>query len=189
MNSTADLKAFCGARGGAVCTSSNAKAILRWALDRSERVLFFPDEHLGRNTARQLGLEQEHIALWDPSKPQGGNGAAELRRARLILWKGYCSVHMRFTTAQIAEARRSFPDIRIVVHPECRSEVVLAADAVGSTEFIAKTIAEAPQGSRWAVGTEIHLVNRLAKEHPEKMVFCLDPVVCPCTTMYRIHPA
>lgn len=189
MNSTAELKAFCGVHGGAVCTSSNAPAVLRWALERSERVLFFPDEHLGRNTARQLGLEATAIALWDPAEPRGGNSAADLQRARLILWKGYCSVHMRFTTAQIAQARQRHPGISVIVHPECRSEVVLAADAVGSTEFIAKTIAAAPDGSQWAVGTEIHLVSRLAKEHPGKLIFCLDSVVCPCVTMYRIHPA
>ena len=189
MNSAADLKAFCGMHGGAVCTSSNAPAVLRWALERGERVLFFPDEHLGRNTARLLGLPTTDIVLWDPAEPLGGNSAADLRRARLILWKGYCSVHMRFTTAQIALARQRYAGINVIVHPECRSEVALAADALGSTEFIAKTIAAAPEGSRWAVGTEIHLVSRLAKEHPAKLVFCLDSVVCPCVTMYRIHPA
>ncbi len=189
VNSAADLKAFCGRHGGAVCTSSNAGAILSWALERSDRVLFFPDEHLGRNTARQLGIEPDRTIVWDPARPLGGNDPAALRRARLILWNGRCSVHMRFTTGQIASARERYPDINVIVHPECRAEVVLAADAVGSTELIVKRIAESPAGSRWAVGTEINLVNRVAKEHPDKQVFCLDPVVCPCSTMYRIHPA
>lgn len=189
VNSSADLKAFCGQHGGAACTSSNAAAILRWALERSDRVLFFPDQHLGRNTARQLGIEPDQTIVWDPARPLGGNDPAALRRARLILWNGHCSVHMRFTTSQIAEARERYPDINVIVHPECRAEVVLAADAVGSTELIVKRIAESPAGSRWAVGTEINLVNRVAKEHPDKLVFCLDPVVCPCATMYRIHPA
>jgi quinolinate synthase len=189
INSTAAVKAFCGAQGGAVCTSSNAPAVLRWALARSERVLCLPDEHLGRNTARQLGLDPAAVALWNPAEPLGGNSATELRRARLIVWKGFCSVHMRFSVEQIARTRERYPGVKVIVHPECRSEVVLAADAAGSTEFIAKAIAEAPAGSRWAVGTEINLVSRLAREHPDKLVFSLDPVVCPCSTMYRIHPA
>jgi quinolinate synthase len=189
VNSAADLKAFCGAHGGSACTSANAAGVLRWALGRAERVLFFPDEHLGRNTARQLGLDPSLIAVWDPAEPRGGNSVEALRRARLIVWKGFCSVHMRFTTEQIEAARVDYPDINVIVHPECRSEVVLAADAVGSTEYIIKTIAEAPAGSRWAVGTEINLVGRLARAHADKQIFCLDPVVCPCSTMYRIHPA
>jgi len=189
INSSADLKAYCGRHGGAVCTSSNAAAILRWALDRSDRVLFFPDEHLGRNTARELGVEPDRIVVWDPAEPLGGNDRAALRRARLIVWNGRCSVHMRFTTRQIAEARERYPGINVIVHPECRAEVVLAADAVGSTEFIVKKIAESPAGSRWVVGTEINLVSRIAKEHADKLIFCLDPVVCPCATMSRIHPA
>ena len=189
INSSADLKAFCGRHGGAVCTSSNAQAILRWALDQSDRVLFFPDQHLGRNTARELGIDPDRIVVWDPAEPLGGNDRAALRRARLILWKGHCSVHMRFTTEQIAEARERYPGIRVIVHPECRSEVVRAADAVGSTELIVKVIAESPAGSQWAVGTEINLVSRIAKEYPDKLVFSLDPVVCPCATMSRIHPA
>jgi quinolinate synthase len=189
VNSAAELKAFVGERGGSACTSSNAAAVLRWALDRGRRVLFFPDEHLGRNTARQLGLDPAAVALWDPAEPLGGNSADDLRRARLIVWKGFCSVHMRFTTDQIAAARATYPEIKVIVHPECRSEVVLAADAVGSTEFIAKTIAESPAGAQWAVGTEVNLVGRLARAHPDKRIICLDPVVCPCSTMYRIHPA
>ncbi|MHB1131500.1 MAG: quinolinate synthase NadA [Chloroflexota bacterium] len=189
VNSAADVKAFCGARGGAVCTSANAAAVLRWALERDERVLFLPDEHLGRNTARQLGLDPAAVALWDPAAPLGGNALADLRRARLIVWKGYCSVHMRFTIAQIEAARVRFPGIKTIVHPECRSEVVLAADAVGSTEWISKTIGEAPAGSQWAVGTEVNLVGRLARKHVDKRILCLDPVVCPCSTMYRIQPA
>jgi len=192
INSAASLKAFCGRNGGIVCTSSNAKAILRWALERGERVLFFPDQHLGRNTGLKLGLPLEQMPLWDFTLPYGSLGGIPeeaLRRSKIILWKGHCSVHQRFTLEQIREARRRYPDIKVIVHPECRMEVVQAADMDGSTEFIAKTITEAPPGSQWAVGTEINLVSRLARENPDKLVFCLDPVICPCSTMYRIHPA
>ena len=189
MNSAAALKAFCGFNGGLVCTSSNAGAVVRWALDRAEKVLFFPDQHLGRNTALKMGHTVEETLIWDPFQPMGGNSEEDLRRATFILWKGHCSVHKRFTVKQIQEARQRFPGIKVVVHPECEQEVVELADCDGSTEFIIKTVTESPPGSQWAVGTEINLVNRLAKEQPDKLVFCLDPVICPCSTMYRIHPA
>jgi quinolinate synthase len=189
MNSSAALKAFCGERGGIVCTSSNATRVLDWAFERGERVLFFPDEHLGRNTGDKLGIPDDAMVVWDPRRPLGGGSVEALRRARLILWRGWCSVHARFTVAQIERARREHPGVTVIVHPECRREVVAAADLDGSTELILETIAAAPAGSRWAVGTEINMVNRLAAEHPDKRIFCLDPVICPCSTMYRIHPA
>jgi quinolinate synthase len=189
MNSSAALKAFCGERGGIVCTSSNATRVVDWAFERGERVLFFPDEHLGRNTGVKLGIPDGAMVVWDPRRPLGGASIEALRRARLILWRGWCSVHARFTVAQIARARREDPEVTVIVHPECRREVVAAADLDGSTEYIIEMIAAAPAGSRWAVGTEINLVNRLAAEHPDKRIFCLDPVICPCSTMYRIHPA
>jgi quinolinate synthase len=189
MNSSAALKAFCGERGGVVCTSSNASRVLQWAYERGERVLFFPDEHLGRNTGDKLGIPDSAMVRWDPRRPLGGNTPEALRRARLILWRGWCSVHARFTVAQIEDARRAYPGINVIVHPECRREVVEAADLDGSTEFILQTIESAPPSSQWAVGTEINMVNRLAAEHPDKLIFCLDPVICPCSTMYRIHPA
>jgi quinolinate synthase len=189
MNSSAALKAFCGERGGIVCTSSNATRVLDWAFARGERVLFFPDEHLGRNTGVKLGIPEDAMVVWDPRRPLGGHSIEALRRARLILWRGWCSVHARFTVAQIEEARRRDPGVTVIVHPECRREVVAAADLDGSTELILETIAAAPAGSRWAVGTEINMVNRLAAEHPDKRIACLDPVICPCSTMYRIHPA
>jgi len=189
MNSSAALKAFCGERGGVVCTSSNATRVLEWAFERGERVLFFPDEHLGRNTGVKLGIADDGMVVWDPRRPLGGNSVDALGRARLILWRGWCSVHARFNVAQIAQARRDYPGIHVIVHPECRREVVEAADLDGSTEFILETISSAQPGSQWAVGTEINMVNRLAAEHPDKLIFCLDPVICPCSTMYRIHPA
>jgi quinolinate synthase len=187
MNSSADLKAFCGERGGIVCTSSNAPQLVRWALDQAYRVLFFPDEHLGRNTAHRLGLDEPLV--WDPRRELGGNTAAELQRSRMVVWKGFCSVHERFNVEQIAKARAEHAGVTVIVHPECRREVVAAADLDGSTEVIVKAIDEAPAGSVWAVGTEINLVRRLAAKHPDKVIFCLDPIVCPCSTMYRIHPA
>jgi quinolinate synthase len=192
MNSAASLKAFVGEHGGAVCTSSNAAKVLEWAFAQKRRVFFFPDQHLGRNTAVAMGLPLDEQPLWDYNRPYGNLGGAsiaDLERSRVILWKGHCSVHQRFTVDQIDAARERYPGLRVVVHPECRLEVVQAADCNGSTEFIARTIAEAPAGSAWAVGTEINLVSRLAKENRDKTVFCLDPVVCPCSTMYRVHPA
>jgi quinolinate synthase len=192
INSAASLKAFCGCHDGIVCTSSNAGMVLEAAFQRAERVIFFPDQHLGRNTAVKLGIPLDETAVWDYTLPPGslgGNTREQLQRARVILWKGHCSVHQRFTVEQIRAARRKHPDIQVIVHPECTLEVVQAADFDGSTELIARTISEAPAGSKWAVGTEINLVTRLARENPDKLVFCLDPVVCPCATMYRIHPA
>jgi len=192
MNSAASLKAFVGERGGAVCTSSNATKVLEWAFAQKKRVLFFPDQHLGRNTGYKMGVPLEQMVLWGWARPYGSMGGRtldELQQSRIILWAGHCSVHQRFTPQQIAEARERYPDITVIVHPECRFETVQAADLNGSTEFIARTIGEAPAGSKFAVGTEINLVSRLAKENPDKVVFCLDPVVCPCSTMYRVHPA
>jgi len=189
MNSIASIKALCGRTGGAVCTSSNAVAVMDWALNQSRRVLFLPDQHLGRNTGLELGLSTDDMVVWNPFKHLGGNTEEQLRGAKLILWQGHCAVHKRFSVKQIEMARERYPDITVLVHPECTMETVQEADLVGSTEFIRKTINEAPQGSQWAVGTEISLVNRLALENPNKVVFCLDPVVCPCSTMYRIHPA
>ena len=189
MNSTADIKALCGRTGGLVCTSSNAPAALKWAFERAERVIFFPDEHLGRNTGLKLGISLDEMVVWNPFRPLGGHTPEELRKAKLILWQGRCSVHTRFTVKQIEQARAKYPDLKVVVHPECVMETVQAADYNGSTEFIHRTISEAPAGTTWAVGTEINLVSRIAKENPDKTVFCLDPVVCPCATMYRIHPA
>ncbi|MCC6731577.1 MAG: quinolinate synthase NadA [Chthonomonadales bacterium] len=189
VNSAASLKAFVGRNGGTCCTSSNARKALEWALEQGERILFFPDQHLGRNTAVAMGFDPEaDMALWNPYAPMGGLDAATLRRARILLWKGHCSVHGRFTVEQIDDARQRFPGVRVLVHPECTLDVVRAADENGSTAYIVKAVAASPPGTTWAVGTEINLVSRLQQEHPDKRVFCLDPVVCPCSTMYRIHP-
>ena len=190
MNSAANLKAFCGRNGGIVCTSSNAPAVIAWAFRHGKRVLFFPDEHLGRNTALTYGIAEEHMAVWNPKDPLATeNAEEEIERAKIILWKGYCSTHMRFSVQQIEKARAEYPGINVLVHPECRHEVVATADLYGSTEFIIQQVEKAPAGTQWAIGTEINLVHRLAKEHPEQLIFCLDPIVCPCSTMYRIHPA
>ena len=189
MNSTASIKALCGRNGGIVCTSTNAPATFRWALRQGERILFLPDQHLGRNTGLKMGIELGETVVWNPFKPLGGHTEEELRRAKIILWQGHCSVHTRFTVEQIERARQAYPDVNVVVHPECIMEVVQAADCNGSTEYIVRVIREASPGSVWAVGTEISLVNRIARENPDKTVFCLDSVVCPCSTMYRIHPA
>jgi quinolinate synthase len=189
MNSTADIKALCGRNGGIVCTSSNAGLTFDWAFERSKRVLFLPDQHLGRNTALKMGIPEDEIIVWNPYAPMGGHSPEVIRRARVILWQGHCSVHTRFTPQQIQESRDKYPDVNVIVHPECTREAVDASDYVGSTEYIVKMVSEAPAGSVWGIGTEINLVNRLAKENPDKTVFCLDPIVCPCATMYRIHPA
>ena len=189
MNSTAAIKAHCGRNGGIVCTSSNAPATFRWALERGKRILFLPDQHLGRNTGLRMGIGLEEMVVWNPFKPLGGNTETDLRRARLILWQGHCSVHTRFTTQQIEQARQAYPNVHVVVHPECTMDVVQAADSNGSTEYIKKLVNDAAAGSVIAVGTEISMVNRLAAENPDKRIFCLDSVVCPCSTMYRIHPA
>ena len=188
MNSSAALKGFCGEHGGIVCTSSNASLVLEWAFARGQRVLFFPDQHLGRNTAKAMGVPLEQMPLWNPRKLLGGNDQLALEDARVILWHGFCSVHKRFTVDQIERARTECPDVRVVVHPECPMPVVDAADGYGSTDYIVKAIAAAPAGSTFAIGTEINLVQRLATAYPQHTIFCLDPVVCPCSTMYRIHP-
>ena len=189
MNSTAAIKALCGRNGGIVCTSSNAAAMVSWAYEQAPRVLFLPDEHLGRNTAVKLGIPLEQVVLWNPFKPMGGLTPEQLQGAKMVLWRGHCAVHTRFRVKQIESARQRFPDVNVMVHPECTMEVVQAADYNGSTEQIIKTVSAAPAGSTWAIGTEINLVHRLALQNPDKNIFCLDPVVCPCSTMYRIHPA
>lgn len=186
MNSDAELKAFVGEQGGAVCTSTNAGGIFRWAFAERSKVLFFPDEHLGRNTGWAVGVPLEEMVLYDPEKPMGGLSAEEVREARVILWKGYCHVHTHFTPEMVHQVRRQWPDMKVIVHPECPYEVVQLADASGSTGGIIKAIAESPPGSQWAVGTEIHLVKRLGLEHPDKTVIPLDRSLC--GTMYLINP-
>ena len=189
MNSAASIKAFCGENGGIVCTSSNAVRVYDWAFERGERIMFFPDEHLGRNTAIKKGISEDEMVVWDPFLPLGGNTEDQLRNAKVILWKGYCSVHARFSVEQIEKAREEYPEVNILVHPECRAEVVNLSDFDGSTEYICETVRNAKPGTVWAIGTEINLVRRLQAEMPDKTIFCLDPVICPCSTMYRIHPA
>lgn len=189
MNSSAALKAFCGEHGGIVCTSSNAAEVLRWAFARGQRVLFFPDQHLGRNTAKAMGISLDAMPLWRPEQDLGGNSVETLKAAKVLLWHGFCSVHKRFTVEQIDAARKRHPGVRVIVHPECPMEVVDAADASGSTDFIKKAIEAAPAGSSFAIGTEINLVQRLANDHPEHTIVCLDSIICPCSTMYRIHPS
>ncbi|WP_309131590.1 quinolinate synthase NadA [Brevibacterium sp.] len=188
MNSSAAIKGFCGRNGGIVCTSSNAEVVLEWAFERGRRVLFFPDQHLGRNTALNMGIDLAAMPLWNPAKPLGNNDEQTLRESKVILWQGFCSVHKRFTPTQIEKARVTHPGVRVIVHPECPQETVAAADESGSTAYITKAIAEAEEPTTFAIGTEINLVQRLAAEHPQHTIFCLDPVVCPCSTMYRIHP-
>ena len=189
MNSAAAIKAHCGKNGGLVCTSSNADKAFDWALERGEKILFLPDQHLGRNTALAKGIPEEDIKVWDPNLPMGGLEEEEIHKATLLLWKGHCSVHTRFTTDHIDDARNRNPLTTIVVHPECTREVVDAADMSGSTEFILKTVTDASPGTSWGIGTEVNMVKRLADNNPDKDIFCLDPIVCPCATMYRIHPA
>jgi quinolinate synthase len=187
MNSSADIKAFCGRHGGVVCTSSNAQAVLEWAFERGSKVLFLPDQHLGRNTAvLKLGIPLEKNVVWNPRLPGGGLSVEQLRDATMILWQGHCSVHGRFSPDTIDELRAEIPGVQILVHPECRHEVVLKADLVGSTEFIIKTVEEAPSGSAFAIGTELNLVQRLANAHPDKRIVFLDRTVCFCSTMNRI---
>jgi quinolinate synthase len=187
MNSSADIKGFVGRNKGVVCTSSNAERALQWAFERGEKVLFLPDQHLGRNTAvLQMGLTLDDCVLYNPHKPNGGLTAEQLRDAKMILWRGHCSVHGRFTLDCVTEVRDRVPGVNVLVHPECRHEVVMAADYVGSTEYIIKTIEAAPAGSAWAVGTELNLVRRLANAHPEKTITFLDRTVCYCSTMNRI---
>jgi len=190
INSAANLKAFVGEHGGVVCTSTNAPVAIEWALTQGGKILFFPDQHLGRATGWKMGFDPEKdMVVWDPFLPMGGNTPEQLRAATFILWKGHCSVHKRFTLEQVQAARAAHPDVKVIVHPECPLDVVKAADLYGSTEFILHTIEGAEPGTTWAVGTEINLVKRIAKENPDRTVFCLDPQICPCSTMYRIHPS
>jgi quinolinate synthase len=187
MNSSAAIKAFTGEHGGAVCTSSNAERALRWAFEQGEKVLFLPDQHLGRNTAvLQLGIPLDECVVLNPHKRDGGLTAQQVRDAKMILWQGHCSVHGRFTADNVAEVRRRMPGVNVLVHPECRHDVVLAADYVGSTEYIIRTLDAAPTGSSWAVGTELNLVRRLADRHPDKQIVFLEKTVCYCSTMNRI---
>ncbi len=204
MNSSAAIKAFVGEHGGAVCTSSNARNVLEWAVaggaNRAEpaegngspaapprtKILFFPDQHLGRNTAAAMGYPLDRMIVWDPSKDLGGNSEAAVREADFVLWKGHCSVHQLFRPEHVDQARAKYPDIKILVHPECAHEVVQKADLIGSTAYIVKTIEAAPPGSTWAIGTEVHLINRLKNQHPDKRIMVLSDCQCLCTTMYRI---
>ena len=189
MNSSAALKAFVGRHGGAVCTSSNARAVITWALARGEKLLFFPDQHLGRNTAYELGYGAGDMRVWDPKQDFGGLEEIDAKEATFLLWKGHCSVHQRFRVEHVEAARAEHPGVQVVVHPECAHEVVELADQVGSTDYIIRAVDAAPAGSTLAIGTEIHLVQRLAAEHPDKTVFSLDPLICPCSTMFRIDAA
>jgi len=190
INSAAALKAFCGRHGGIVCTSSNAEAVLKWSLKRRSRVLFFPDQHLGRNTAKAMGIPLSQMPVWDPNQdPLGGNTRQALEASKVLLWRGHCSVHQMFTAAHVEQFRQRYPGIQILVHPECPMEVVDLADIVGSTSKILRTVEAAPAGSKWAIGTELHLVNRLKQEHPDQEVYFLSPIVCMCATMYRINLA
>lgn len=186
VNSSAAIKAFCGGHGGACCTSSNAGAVLEWAFKQGEKVIFLPDQHLGRNTAYAMGIGLEKMLVYDPQQSGGGLTPTRVRDAKVLLWKGHCSVHGLFTPAQCDEIRRIDPECKILVHPECTWEVVQKADLAGSTEFIIKAVREAPPGSKWAIGTEVHLVNRLAGQFPDKPIRSLAGIQCLCTTMYRI---
>ena len=191
MNSSAALKAFVGEKGGAVCTSTNARAVLDWALARGDKVLFFPDQHLGRNTGYAMGFTEADMSVWNPRLELGGLEEAAVKESTFLLWKGHCSVHQRFRPQHVEDARREHPGVIVVVHPECARDVVEMADQVGSTDFIIKAVAAAPAGSTIAIGTEIHLVQRLAAEAAAegKTVFSLDPLICPCSTMFRIDAA
>ncbi|MBT2393743.1 quinolinate synthase NadA [Streptomyces sp. ISL-1] len=187
MNSSADIKAFTGKHGGTICTSSNAKRALDWAFEQGEKVLFLPDQHLGRNTAvRDMGMSLDDCVLYNPHKPNGGLTVEQLRNAKMILWRGHCSVHGRFSLDSVNDVRERIPGVNVLVHPECKHEVVTAADYVGSTEYIIKTLEAAPAGSKWAIGTELNLVRRVANAHPDKEVVFLDKTVCFCSTMNRI---
>ena len=189
INSAASLKAFCGRRGGIVCTSANARAVLEWSFARRRRVLFFPDQHLGRNTACAMGVPLAEMPVWNPRRDLGGNGPEAIRASRVLLWQGHCSVHQMFRPAHVEQFRREHPGIKILVHPECTMEVVQQADVIGSTGKIIRAVREAPAGTKWAIGTELHLVNRLKHQHPEQEIHFLSPVVCMCATMYRIDLA
>ncbi len=189
INSAASLKAFCGRHGGIVCTSSNARAALEWAFASRRRALFFPDQHLGRNTARAMGIPLEEMPVWNPRSELGGNREDVLRGSRVLLWQGHCSVHQMFLPQHVEQFRQRYPGIKILVHPECTMEVVDQADVVGSTGKIIQAVEQSPPGTQWAVGTELHLVNRLKHEHPEQQIHFLSPVVCMCATMFRIDLA
>ena len=190
INSAASLKAFCGRHGGIVCTSSNARAVLEWAYKRTSRVFFFPDQHLGRNTALKMGITNDQMPVWDPYEPEfGGNTEDAIRRSKVVLWKGHCSVHQMFKKEHVDLFRKHHPGIKILVHPECPQEVNDIADISGSTSKIIDVVEKAPAGTKWAIGTELHLVNRLKHEHPEQEIHFLSPVVCMCATMYRIDLA
>ncbi|MFM8708530.1 MAG: quinolinate synthase NadA [Planctomycetia bacterium] len=190
INSAASLKAFCGRHGGIVCTSSNARAVLDWAFAKTKRVLFFPDQHLGRNTARKMGIPLDEMCVWNPHEPRlGGNDAGQLEKSRVILWQGHCSVHAMFRPEHVDAVRANLPGVKVLVHPECSMEVVDKADLAGSTSFIIKQVEAAPPGTVWAIGTELHLVKRLEQQHPEQTIRFLSPVVCMCATMYRIDLA
>lgn len=189
VNSAAVLKAFCGEHGGITCTSSNAKAVIEWCWARREKILFFPDEHLGRNTANKMGIPREQMIVWDPYQPNGGNTKEAIKRAKLILWKGHCSVHQMFQPIHVDNFRKQYPEGKVIVHPECHEDVVNKADLIGSTEFIIRTVTAAPAGTIWAVGTELNLVNRLKHELTDKKVFFLSSTVCQCATMFRIDAA
>ena len=189
INSAASIKAFCGERRGVVCTSGNAEPTLRWAWARGRQILFLPDQHLGRNTAYRMGVPLDEMVVWDPDLPNGGVEPDDLRSARLILWRGHCSVHTRFTVSQVEHLRRTHPGVRVIVHPECTWDVVQAADDSGSTEYIIDKVTSSPPGSVWAIGTEIHLVSRLAAElAPERTILTVDPIGCLCSTMFRVSP-
>jgi quinolinate synthase len=190
INSAASLKAFCGKHGGIVCTSSNAKAVLDWSFAQRKRVFFFPDQHLGRNTSLKMGIGNAEMPVWNPHEDElGGNTIADIENARVILWKGHCSVHQMFQATHVHQFREKIPGIKILVHPECPQEVNDIADISGSTSRIIETVQKAPAGTKWAIGTELHLVNRLKKEHPEQEIHFLSPLVCMCATMYRIDLA
>ena len=187
MNSTAAIKSFTGENGGAVCTSSNAERAMKWAFEKGEKVFFLPDQHLGRNTAvLKLGLSLDDCVVWNPWKPSGGLSDEQIKNAKVILWRGHCSVHGRFSIENVHDVRAKLPGVQVLVHPECQHEVVAAADVVGSTEMIIRTVENSPAGSKWAIGTELNLVQRLAKTHADKEIIFLDKTVCYCSTMNRI---
>ena len=188
VNSSAAIKAFVGERQGSVCTSSNAERVLTWAFERGDKVFFFPDEHLGRNSAIALGVKPEEIILWNRDEHLGGNSEDAIKRAKVILWNGYCTVHMQFNANHVRMWREKDPDVQIIVHPECTHEVVAGSDHYGSTENIINAVSNSPSGSKWAIGTEINLVNRLARLNPDKEIHSLSPFQCLCSTMYRIKP-
>jgi quinolinate synthase len=190
INSAASLKAFCGKHGGIVCTSSNAKAVLEWSFAQRKRVFFFPDQHLGRNTALKMGIPNSQMPVWNPHEEEhGGNSQQAIEDSKVILWKGHCSVHQMFQASHVHQFREKYPGIQILVHPECPQEVNDIADISGSTSKIIETVKKAPPGSQWAIGTELHLVNRLKEQHPEQQIHFLSPLVCMCATMYRIDLA